>query len=150
MEQVSKKLQPSTHCLLRPSDVTRTNVYRHQLICRKQKIGLFSFCIFSVFGSVCLSVLAISRSLFKLGTWNFAEMIMYTYTRNAFFCFSNFRFYNPQPTVYCWGFDLQALLLVLGISKKKRCIISQKIYLISKQKALFCIIARQKCVKIPT
>ena len=93
-------LLTKTQRLLTPSDKLRTNIYLNPVICPKPKIGLFSFWIFSVGLSVCVCVCvrAISLSLFKLGTWNFAEMIMYTYTLNTFFRFSKFQFYNPQPT----------------------------------------------------
>ena len=60
-------LQPSTHCLffplftytqrlVKPSDMSKTNVYLNKVICPKPKIGLFSFWFFSVCVSVCVWV----------------------------------------------------------------------------------------------
>ena len=80
--------------------------------------------------SVCLSVRAITRNLIKLETWNFAEMIMYTYTRNAFFCFSKFRFFIPQPPPYClwscWGLYCRLTYLLLIFSWSWHCPIDFK------------------------
>ena len=49
---------------------------------------------------VCGCVRVISRKLNELETPNFAEMFIYTYSRNTIFCFAKFLFFTPQPTVY--------------------------------------------------
>ena len=80
--------------------MSKTNVYLKQVICPKPKLGLFNIWFFSVGLCVCGCVRATSRKLRELETRNFAEMFIYTYCGNAFFCFSKFIFCTPQSTVY--------------------------------------------------